>query len=149
MDHANACLPHPNVLIWTILDVWQCNYNIIHACVFCRERLHIANPDVPISTHEGSVVDSRSDQFLLFTHSDINADAAQTTIPFLDAQPVAPDPPTLLAGAGIYHKGRPGFGGFIGPKVLTYDFNTHIQAIFPVTEDEVNWFRFKFFLLSQ
>jgi hypothetical protein len=121
-----------------MVDVQQCNYNIIHACVLRRERLYISNPDVPISTNEGSAVDSQSDQFLLFTHSDINADAAQTTIPFLDAQPVAPDPPTLLAGAGIYHKGRPGYGGFIGPKVVTYDFSTHIQATFPVIEDEVN-----------
>jgi hypothetical protein len=107
-------------------------------CVFHRKRLHISNPDVPISTNEGSIVDSRSDQFLLFTHSDIDTDAAQTTVPFLDAQPVAPDPPTLLAGAGIYHKGRFGYGGFIGPKVVTYDFNAHIQARFPITEDEVN-----------
>jgi hypothetical protein len=103
-----------------------------------RKRLYISNPDVPTSTNDGSIVDSRSDQFLLFTHSDIDADAAQTTVPFLDAQPVAPDPPTLLAGAGIYHKGRSGYGGFIGPKVVTYDFNDHIQATFPITDDEVN-----------
>lgn len=95
-------------------------------------------PDVPISTNDGSVIDSQSDQFLLFTHSDIDTDAAQTTVPFLDAQPVAPDPPTLLTGAGIYHKGRSGYGGFIGLKVVTYDFSDHIQARFPLIEDEVN-----------
>jgi hypothetical protein len=112
--------------------------NNLYVCAFYRKRLHISNPDVPTSTNEGSTVDSRSDQFLLFTHSDIDTDAAQTTVPFLDAQPVAPDPPTLLAGAGIYHKGRSGYGGFIGPKVVTYDFNAHIQSVFPITKDEVN-----------
>lgn len=119
-------------------SIWHGNDNTDASLEAPRKRLYISNPDVPTSTNDGSIVDSRSDQFLLFTHSDIDTDAAQTTVPFLDAQPVAPDPPTLLAGAGIYHKGRSGYGGFIGPKVVTYDFNSHIQAIFPITKDEVN-----------
>lgn len=36
-------------------------------------------------------------------------------------------PPVPLAGIGIYHKGRPGYGGFIAPKLMTYDFTPHIQ----------------------
>ncbi|XP_069676227.1 uncharacterized protein [Periplaneta americana] len=100
-----------------------------------RKELPIYKPDVPTLTKEGSVIDSRSDQFLLFTHSDINEDAAQTTVPFLDAQSVAPEPPMLLSGAGIYHKGHPGYGGFIGLKVMTYDFKSHLNI---VTEDHVN-----------
>ncbi|XP_069676285.1 uncharacterized protein orion isoform X1 [Periplaneta americana] len=119
-------------------SIWHGNDNTDASLVEPRKRLYISHPDVPTLTNEGSVVDSRSDQFLLFTHSDIDADAAQTTVPFLDAQPVAPEPPTLLAGAGIYHKGRPGYGGFIGPKVVTYDFTSHLNAVFPVTEDYVN-----------
>ncbi len=38
----------------------------------------------------------------------------QTTIPYLDAQPVAPSTGTWLSGMGIYHKGSPGYGGYIG-----------------------------------
>ena len=106
--------------------------------LFCRKKLKINNPDVPTATNDGSVIDSRSDQFLLFTHTDIDADAAQTTVPFLDAQPVAPEPPTILVGAGIYHKGRPGYGGFIGPKVVTYDFSPHIIDQFPDADSDVN-----------
>ncbi|XP_069676205.1 uncharacterized protein [Periplaneta americana] len=116
-------------------SIWNGNYNTEDSLHEPRKRLYIPNPEVPTLTKEGSVVDSRSDQFLLFTHSDIDADAAQTTVPFLDAQPVAPEPPTLLAGAGIYHKGRPGYGGFIGLKVVTYDFNSHLNVD---TEDYVN-----------
>jgi hypothetical protein len=38
----------------------------------------------------------------------------QTTIPFIDAQEVAPTTGSWLAGVGTYHKGREGFGGFVG-----------------------------------
>ncbi|KAJ9592425.1 hypothetical protein L9F63_015841, partial [Diploptera punctata] len=103
-----------------------------------RKELELNKPDVPTATPAGSVIDSRSGQHLLFTHTDIDADAAQSTVPFLDAQPVAPNPPTLLTGAGIYHKGRPGFGGFIGPKVETYDFSSHIVAEFPPPKGSLN-----------
>lgn len=46
-------------------------------------------------------------------------DVAQSTIPFIDIQPVTSDPLTPLAGAGVYHKGVPGFGGFVAPRVFT------------------------------
>ena len=38
----------------------------------------------------------------------------QTTIPYLDSQPVSPTTGTWLSGVGIYHKGAPGYGGYIG-----------------------------------
>lgn len=66
-----------------------------------------------------------------FGPTDLDLDAGQTTIPYLDTQLVAPQPPVPLAGIGIYHKGRDYSGGFIAPKVFTYDFSKHIVDHFP------------------
>ena len=30
------------------------------------------------------------------------------------------------SGAGLYHKGQVGYGGFLGLKVLSYDFSRHL-----------------------
>lgn len=68
-----------------------------------------------------------SNQYIEFTHSGMDADVAQTTIPYLDAQDVVPNPPVPLIGVGLYHKATRGNGGFIGPKVFTYDVTQHIQ----------------------
>jgi hypothetical protein len=35
--------------------------------------------------------------------------AMQSTIPFMDAQPVTPRDGVWLTGVGLYHKGHPGF----------------------------------------
>jgi hypothetical protein len=50
----------------------------------------------------------------------------QTTIPFVDAQPVATTTGTWLSGVGTYHRGRVGSGGFVGIMVKTFDFSTHL-----------------------
>lgn len=73
----------------------------------------------------------QSNQYVEFTHTDFNKDAAQTTVPFVDIQPVINDPQVLLMGAGIYYKGEPGFGGFIAPKIMTYDYSKLILVRFP------------------
>lgn len=56
----------------------------------------------------------------------MDRDAAQTTVPFIDAQPVTSLTPVPLIGAGIFYKGRDFFGGFITPKIITYDFSKHL-----------------------
>lgn len=55
-------------------------------------------------------------------------DAAQTTVPFVDIQPVVFDPPSMLGGAGLYHKGSDGSAGFVAVKVLNYDISKHLTA---------------------
>jgi len=67
-------------------------------------------------------------QYLNFAPSDRRKDAAQSTIPFIDIQPIIPNPPVPIAGAGIFHKGRKGSGGFVALKLITYDFAPHLQA---------------------
>lgn len=97
---------------------------------YFRAKLSLDAPDNPLNSLSTSKIDSKTDMFVEFTHSDIDLDAAQTTVPFLDAQMVAPQPPVPLAGLGIYHKGVKWFGGFIGLKVFTYNFGDHIEDSF-------------------
>ncbi|RZF33110.1 hypothetical protein LSTR_LSTR013281 [Laodelphax striatellus] len=86
--------------------------------------------DIPTRGPSENKPDSRNDTFLLFTHSSIDRDVAQHTVPFFDAQPVAPNPVTPLAGAGLMHKGLPKFAGYIAPKVFTYNMADHLQNNF-------------------
>ncbi|KAJ3652602.1 hypothetical protein Zmor_018553 [Zophobas morio] len=71
-----------------------------------------------------------TNKFVKFTNSDFQKDAGQTTVPFLDAQPVESANPVPLSGVGIFHKGRPEFGGFIAPRIFTYNFTNHLEPIF-------------------
>lgn len=100
----------------------------------CRKKITLDHPDIPTRSSSPSIPDSKSDQFIEFTHSDLDRDVAQTTVPFIDAQEVSPSDPVPLSGAGIYHKGRKHFGGFIALKVITYDFSKHLKAAFPGEE---------------
>ena len=50
----------------------------------------------------------------------------QTTIPYIDSQPVTTSTGTWLSGVGLYHKGHIGFGGFVGVMIKTFDFSRHL-----------------------
>ncbi|KAL5276194.1 hypothetical protein ACFFRR_001798 [Megaselia abdita] len=90
-----------------------------------RTELMLNRPDIPILSPATSIPTSKHNQFIKLTFTDMEKDAAQTTVPFIDTQPVAAKAP--LSGIGIYHKGRQGFGGFLAPSIFTYDFTSHIQ----------------------
>jgi len=91
-----------------------------------RTFVPIIMPDVPTKLQGQNKVDSTTDQYLQFDATSAHKDVSQTTIPFIDAQPVSPKPSTWLSGAGLYHKGQVGFGGFLGLKVSSYDFSRHL-----------------------
>lgn len=74
-----------------------------------------------------SLPTSKTNQYIDFVNSDIDADAAQSTVPFIDIQEVVSDPIVPLSGVGVFHKGRDLSGGFIALKTFTYDFSAHIQ----------------------
>ncbi|XP_052901170.1 uncharacterized protein LOC128307398 isoform X2 [Anopheles moucheti] len=93
-----------------------------------RTEIPLRYMDVPTLAPAKSIPTSTSGQYLRLGASGGRADAAQTTIPFLDAQPVVPVLPIPLAGAGLMHKSIPKYGGFIAPRVFTYDFGPHIQV---------------------
>lgn len=92
-----------------------------------RREIKLKRPNIPTETGVKSLPDSDNNTYMDLTNSDIDKDAAQSTVPFFDIQPLTNEPPVPLAGAGIHHKGRDGSGGFIGVKAMTYDFSPHIQ----------------------
>lgn len=99
-----------------------------------RKRLYLQVPDLPTRSFVPSQPDSASGQFVEFKNSDFDRDAGQTTVPFIDIQNVESEIPTPLSGAGIYHKGKPYFGGFVAPKIISYDYGPHIGVVFPPDE---------------
>lgn len=96
--------------------------------------MHLQRPDVPTRTRSKSIPTTRHNQFIEFGASDVDADLGQTTVPYLDAQDVVSVPPVALSGAGLYHKGQAGFGGFVAPKLITYDYARHIEI--PATPEK-------------
>ncbi|XP_044759508.1 uncharacterized protein LOC123317181 isoform X2 [Coccinella septempunctata] len=112
-------------------SVWKDNPNTDASQKKPRSKVMMYNPDVPTRTPSPSIKLSRTDQFIEFTHTDFERDAAQTTVPFLDSQPVSLMKPVALAGAGLFYKGRINFGGFVTPKIIAYDYSEHLEPIFP------------------
>ncbi|KAK9501687.1 hypothetical protein O3M35_012367 [Rhynocoris fuscipes] len=119
---------------------WISNDNTDGAYEKPRTQLHLYKPDVPTKRSIArSEPDSKSDQYIEFTSTDVDADVSQSAVPFIDTQWVTPNPPIPLVGAGVYHKGSRYSGGFIALKVFTYDYSDQIVSFFP----ELNEAEFK------
>lgn len=93
-----------------------------------RTEIDLSNSDLPTKSTTASEPDMSSNKYLMFTHSSIDHDVAQTTLPFIDIQPVAPYPGTPLSGVGIYFKGTKKYSGYVGPNVFTYDSSQDINS---------------------
>lgn len=91
-----------------------------------RKQLILKDSDLPTASELPSLPLSQTNHFMEFTSSSQQKDASQNTVPFVDVQEVVPQPAVPLAGLGIYHKGRPGYGGFFAPKVVTFDFSKNL-----------------------
>lgn len=92
------------------------------------------NSDIPTKSNR-SEPEWGTNLYVKFTHTDFDKDVAQTTIPFIDSQPVTNVPQVPLRGVGIYYKGSAGYGGFIAPSMTTYDFSKHMNMEFPNPKD--------------
>lgn len=92
-----------------------------------RTFLPIIMPDIPTKLRGRNEILSSTDQFIQFDSTSAYKDVGQTTIPFIDGQTVSPTPGTWLSGAGLYHKGQVGYGGFLGLSVASYDFSRHLS----------------------
>lgn len=90
-------------------------------------ELKIHRPDVPTKSRTKSTLYAENDQFVNFQPTDFDKDAAQTTIPFLDATQVEANTP--LVGVGLYYKSTYGYGGFIGPKLIVYDIGKYMTPL--------------------
>lgn len=108
---------------------WISNDNTPAMSRNSRKEFVIYSPDDPARFITPSQNYSRPDTFIRFGPTDRRKDAAQLTVPFLDAQTVAPFPSTWFSGVELYHKGQPGSGGFLGLKVITYDASLHMEFI--------------------
>lgn len=93
-----------------------------------RSEIYLAWPNVPTKTKFKSILKSNSNSFVKFTYSDIGKDAAQSTVPFLDAQEASSSPAMPLQGVGLVFKGQYGYGGFITPKIETLDYSSYIKS---------------------
>lgn len=87
-------------------------------------EVKIHRPDVPTKSRVKSTFYPENNNFVRFQPTDFEKDASQTTIPFLDASRLEASSP--LAGVGLYYKSTYGYGGFIGPKLIVFDFGKYI-----------------------
>lgn len=93
-----------------------------------RIPILLESPDKSDRSPSKSIPDITPNRYVDFQPTDIGKDAAQSTVPFIDTELVEPTHPSILSGVGLYYKGQPGFGGFIAPKIITYDFAPHIKV---------------------
>lgn len=94
-----------------------------------KTELVLERPDIPTRALSKSVPALKENQFVRFQPSDKVADAAQSTVPFLDIQKVEPHNPVPIAGLGLYYKGQPLFGGYVAPKLVTYNYGPHVGRV--------------------
>lgn len=98
-------------------SVWKMNSNI-HRYVIPTKHL-----DVPIKslnqTYAFGTIDSEAVEF---EPTGWVRDMAQTTVPFIDTVQVEPYEVMPLSGLGLFYKLQHGYGGYISPRLLTYDF---------------------------
>ncbi|KAH8310365.1 hypothetical protein KR044_000989, partial [Drosophila immigrans] len=92
-----------------------------------HKNLNISNLDLPTRSPYSSQPLSQEEKYLEFVNTGMEQDAAQTTIPFIDLQDVVSNPPVPLAGIGIYYKNNPGYGGFVAPKIISYNFADFVR----------------------
>lgn len=93
-----------------------------------RKKLVLDRPDVSTKTTKKSERFNDSNLVVEFVATDMFKDAAQHTVPFFDNLVVEPQHVTPLAGVGLYYKGQPGYGGFIAPQLVVYDFEPYITT---------------------
>lgn len=108
------------------LSAWVGNDNTPASETKPRTKLSLKSPDVPTRSAAPSLPDSKNDQYVEFQASSLEKDVSQTTVPFLDAQPVAPQPPSWLTGVGIFHKGQPGYGGYVALRIATLNVTDYL-----------------------
>jgi hypothetical protein len=86
-----------------------------------RQSVGINDPDIPTKWAGKSRIDTGNNQYILFDATSAKKDVMQTTIPFIDIQSVSTAPGSWMSGAGLYHKGEIGYGGYVGVLLKTFD----------------------------
>ncbi|XP_063904378.1 uncharacterized protein LOC135123543 isoform X2 [Zophobas morio] len=97
-------------------------------------QLQLDRVDVPTRSRSPSH-QFTTNKLVEFTNTGYEKDAGQTTVPFFDAQPLESAIPVPLVGVGVFHKGKSGFGGFITPRIFTYNFTKHLGPVFSLDKN--------------
>ncbi|XP_060648118.1 uncharacterized protein LOC132785844 [Drosophila nasuta] len=105
---------------------WKINTN--------RTKVNLHNLDVPTRSEVSSEPITEFGEFIEFTNTGIDKDAAQTTIPFIDIQDVVSLVPMPLSGIGLFYKGTPGYGGYVAPRILNFDYAKYIPLPYHPTD---------------
>ncbi|KAK0079070.1 hypothetical protein PV326_008941, partial [Microctonus aethiopoides] len=92
-------------------------------------EIKLNDPDDPAFGHEYHP-DRQSNKFIQFQHTSIKKDAGYHTVPFFDGQSVETRMKFPLGGIGLFHRGRDGFGGYIAPRLITYNITRIIESSF-------------------
>lgn len=92
-----------------------------------KRQLAPIRPDIPTKAKVKSMPFHGDNVYINFQPSDIRKDAAQSTVPFIDATPL--EALTPLAGVGLHYKTSVGSGGFIAPRLIVFDSGLYITPI--------------------
>lgn len=92
-----------------------------------KRQLIPVRPDLPTKAQQKAMPFLGDNVYVNFQPSDIEKDAAQSTVPFIDATPLQAMTP--LAGVGLHYKTSIGSGGFIAPKLIVFDSSLYITPI--------------------
>lgn len=89
-----------------------------------KHYINTDNLDLPINSPKPSQPNFKPDTYVRFGPTHKKIDVSQRTVPFIESMKVEANVPTLLSGIGIYYKGQTGYGGFIAPKIVLYNFES-------------------------
>ncbi|KAK0172157.1 hypothetical protein PV328_005507 [Microctonus aethiopoides] len=89
-----------------------------------RIEINVKNLDDPIRC-KGYDYDKTANNYIKFYHSSVLKDGGQSTVPFIDAQPVETYPPFPLGGIGLFYRSKDGCGGYITPRIFTIDISSY------------------------
>lgn len=91
-------------------------------------KVDTENQDIPTRSSELATPQWEKDRYVVFGPTDKYKDAAQLTVPFLDATLVQ-GKPCPLSGVGLYYKSKPGYSGYIAPVLIVYNAGAYIKKI--------------------
>uniref|UniRef100_U5EP73 Putative secreted protein n=1 Tax=Corethrella appendiculata TaxID=1370023 RepID=U5EP73_9DIPT len=127
IDFAQGLLINKATSVWLSNDATEASHQK-------RTEVKLVRPNIPTKSISASLPNSEPNQYIKFQASDRETDASQTTVPFIDSQPCTSITPTPLSGVGLMHKGLKLYGGFITPKIITYNLTPHIQKPEPANK---------------
>lgn len=83
-----------------------------------RAKLPLEESHVPENAPNNIVLSKSGQHYVHLQSTDMEKDLAQTTIPYIDIQPIETQPAQPLIGVGMYYKSYKnlggGFGGYMG-----------------------------------